>query len=140
MTLQILKRLTYCLIISLLVSLTYVWSRHNRGIGEMDADGMHEYYILLFLNIGVCTLSFILSLTSLINLKLTVRQNYLASFSSFMALPTILLLMIIALFLYGRHKNDYILSFFDLGLSSLTFCVVLFFQYYRFNKTTGINK
>jgi hypothetical protein len=116
------KYLIHSLIISFLVSFIYVCNRHNEGISPLDYDGISEYKSLLLYNAFVCILSFVFSLLILYILNFF-KSKFNANY--FLFAPYLILVFLILLFLKSKDINDNILEFFDLGLSSILFCLIL---------------
>ncbi len=137
---EIFLRLIFTLLFSLLITLTFLWYIHSNGYNysDLDCDSMEEYYFLIYLNIIVCFVTFVFSLTALLNLKSNVFENKILSLSSFLILPITFFLFILILFIVRRHNYDGILSFLDLGLSSFSYCFFLAIQYFLFRNKNKI--
>jgi hypothetical protein len=129
---RILRYLFFAFISSVIVSSIFIWKVHKGSVGCFDAS--QYFHMLWFINTGICLASFIVSLTALFNNQLFVRRNFGLSLAAFMGLPLLILLAILIFFIVERGENDNLIEFLDIGLSSLTFCAVLAYQFYCFRK------
>ena len=133
MTKEILKRIFYPFLISTLVTLTYAFMTYPSTIG---LEARQACFIIILMNLGFCFLNFILSLTSLLNLNHFIRQNSWLSMLSFFTFPIVLLVILLIQFIDNHNENETIKDFLVIAHTSVTFCLILIYQFYRFRQTT----
>lgn len=132
---EIIKRLTYTFIISLVISMIYSLKKYEATIGNEARQGMFLLVIIAFI---LSVINFILSLTALLNVYPTIRQNFWKSLMTFILLPSILFIFMLTLFLSEHSDNETIMDFLSLGHTSILFIVLLSFHFFRFHKTIKI--
>ena len=133
MTKEILKRIFYPFLISTIVTLTYAFMTYPSTIG---LEARQACFIIILMNLGFCFLNFILSLTSLLNLNHFIRQNSWLSMLSFFTFPIVLLVILLIQFIDNHNENETIKDFLVIAHTSVTFCLILIYQFYRFRQTT----
>lgn len=129
MTKEILKRIFYPFLVSALVTLTYAFMTYPSTIG---LEARQACFIIIILNLGFCFLNFILSMTSLLNLNHYIRQNLWLSMLSFFTLPIVLLIIVLIQFIDNHNENETLKNFLVIAHTSVTFLLVLIYQFYRF--------
>lgn len=125
---NILKRLALTFL--LILGITFIhWGINDEGLHNEERQGN---FLLLLLNIGICLLSGVLSLTALLNTKASVASNAILSLLAFAGLPSLLFIFLLSLFIMNRHAGETLSDFLRLGLSSALYCLILVVQYLLF--------
>lgn len=128
---EILKRLTYSFLLTLLISISYAWNKLESTTGNEARQGMFIWILIVLI---LCTLNFISSLLALLNLNTSIRQNFWKSLLSFIFLPSVLLLVLLVFFLIDNHIQT-ISEFLIIGHIPIIYIAVLTFHFYRFKRT-----
>lgn len=132
MTKEIFKRIFFTFLITAAFSMTYAWASYPKTVGLEEKQAS---FIVIILNLIFCTLSFILSLTALLNLNSSIRNNFWLSLISFIGLPCILLLILTIQYITNRNDNETIKDFFAAAHTSVIFCLILIFHFYKYRQT-----
>lgn len=131
----ILKRLLFCLIISVTMTVLF-WVIYTPLSGCFPMTNSEKIKMALF-NIGICILTFISSLTALYLNRNSVNSSETKAFLAFMGVPLLLFLLSVFIFVFGKGDDSPIFDFFILGLPPSSFCIVLFYYYFKFRHQKG---
>jgi Na+-driven multidrug efflux pump len=132
----ILKRLLFCLVISMILTVLF-WAIYTPLMGCFPMTNSEKTKMAL-LNIGICILTFISSLTALYLNRNSVSSSRTKTFLAFMGFPLLLFLLSVFIFVFGKGSDSPILDFFILGLPPSSFCMVLFYYYFKFRHQKGV--
>lgn len=126
---EILKRLIYSFLVTLAVSMPYLWWRYDGARGNEERQAT---FILVVVSFILCVLNFVLSLTALLNVYPGIRQNFWKSLLAFIGVPGLLFIGLVMLFLVSRNETETIGDFLEIGHISIVFIAVLTFHFFRF--------
>lgn len=134
MGIQIVKRVLFTVLITLVVSVGYAFISYRSVRGFEEKQGQ---FLLVILNAGLSLLNGILALPGLLNLNANIRNNFLASALCFFTLPVALLLLLMSAFASSGY-TDNISEFLTAGMPSVIFCMTLAYHFYRFRRTVDV--
>ena len=133
---DILKRLSYCLIFSLVISLIFYWTNYQSTEGFEAKQGS---FLLVIVSIIYCFINFFASLTAFLNLNLKVRENIFLSTISFFGIPIIILLWTFTDILTKKNDNETIQSYLFLIMPSISYILSLTYHFIKFRVNLKLN-
>ena len=92
------------------------------------------------IDIVVCGLYFVLSLSALLNLFQPIRHNFFLSLLTFIGLPVCLFLYFLIGFIIDFKGTETLIGLLLIELPSLTFCPQIIYHFYQFRKTINTDK
>ena len=125
------KRLFYCLIFSLSLSLIFSWTNYQSTEGFEAKQGSFLFVIFTFI---YCFFNFFGSLTAFLNLNLKIRENIFLSAISFLSLPIIILLWLFNEFLAKKNDNETIQLFLLFSMPSISYILALTYHFIKFRR------
>lgn len=88
--------------------------------------------MLLVLNIGICLIAGLLSLSALFNVKESVASNDKLSLLCFVGLQVSIFLFLLTVFFFNDASRHRLEDFLELALPSIVYCFAMLFHFFRF--------
>ncbi len=131
MTKDILSKLFYSFICTLIISLFASWILH------ITIEGFEVFQTVVYItliNVSLCIVNFTSSLTALLNLKLKIRENRILRLISIFGFPFLILIIIISFLVY----KDIVMEFPQILMILIPSVTYILSLLYNFNKLKNL--